>query len=49
MRAADAAIQENSRRTKLSRPLHQTARYIAASVKHAPTFIDQTMVIQLIG
>jgi hypothetical protein len=29
--------------------LHQTSRYIPASVKQAAAFIDQTMVIQLIG
>jgi hypothetical protein len=42
-------MQENNRRGKLSRPLLQTARYIVARVKHAPTFIDQRTVIQLIG
>src|SRR6266581_3258535 len=46
--AAAIALQENNKCTQLSRCLHQTARYIAARVKHAPTFIDQTMVIQLI-
>jgi hypothetical protein len=49
MAAAATALHENSKCTQLSRRLHQTTKQTPASVKHAPAFIDQTMVIQLIG
>ncbi len=45
--AAATALQENSKCTQLSRSLHQTRPYNAASVKHAAAFIDQMTVIQL--
>ena len=47
MAAAAIAVTENNRCAQPSRCLHETTRYIAASVKHAAAFIDQTMVIQL--
>jgi hypothetical protein len=42
-------VHEIARWAHPSRCLHQTSRYIPASVKHAAAFIDQIMVIQLIG
>src|SRR6266545_4867193 len=49
MAAAATAVNENKRCAQPSRCLHQTSKYIPASVKHAAAFIDQTMVIQVIG
>src|SRR2546426_12554547 len=47
--AAATALNENSKCGQLSRSLHQTTKQTPASTKHAPAFIDQTTVIQLIG
>src|SRR5437667_8785489 len=49
MPAAATAIQENIRCPQLSRCLHHATKKMPASVRHAAAFIDQTMVIQLIG
>src|SRR6266581_4431261 len=47
--AAATPLHENSKCGQLSRSLHQTTKQTPASTKHAPAFIDQTTVIQLIG
>src|SRR2546427_8753192 len=49
MTPAATALHENSKCGQLSRSLHQTTKQTPASTKHAPAFIDQTTVIQLIG
>ena len=49
MTAAATALQENSKCGQLSCCFHQTIKQTPASTKHAPAFIDQTIVIQLIG
>jgi hypothetical protein len=46
--AAATAVQENSKYTRSWRCLHQTAPEKAASVRHAPAFIEQMTVIQFI-
>src|SRR5438094_8482965 len=46
--AAATPLHENSKCGQLSRSLHQTTKQTPASTKHAPAFIDQTTVIQLI-
>jgi hypothetical protein len=47
MAAAATALYKNTKCTRFSRCLHQTAQYNAATVKHAAAFIDQATVIQL--
>src|SRR5215510_14059719 len=49
MTPAATALHEKSKCGQLLVCLHQTTKQTPASTKHAPAFIDQTMVIQLIG
>src|SRR5215510_3257513 len=49
MTPAATALHEKSKCGQLLVCLHQTTKQIPASTRHAPAFIDQTMVIQLIG
>ena len=49
MAAVATAVRAKSRLAHAVRFLHQTSKYIAASVRHADATMDQMMVTQLMG